>query len=74
VEPAAEVTPTGSPNEIDLTRRRGADGSWLFVLNHGHSDVSVGVSGHDLVSDRSVEGVLTVEAGGCAVVREAPAD
>jgi beta-galactosidase len=74
VEPAAEVTPARSPNEIDLTRRRGADGSWLFVLNHGHSDVSVSVSGHDLVSDRAVEGVLTVEAGGCAVVREAPGD
>ncbi len=74
VTPPVAVTPAGSPNEIDLTRRRGTDGSWLFVLNHGSSDVSVGVSGHDLVSDRAVEGVLTVEAGGCAVVREAPGD
>jgi beta-galactosidase len=72
VAPAAALTAAGPPSEIDVTRRRGSDASWLFVLNHGSSDVSVGVSGHDLVRDRAVDGVLTVEAGGCAVVREAP--
>jgi beta-galactosidase len=71
---AAAVSSAGSPSEVDVTRRRGPDGSWLFVLNHGSDDVSLDISGHELVSDRTVEGVLTVDAGGCAVVREAPGD
>jgi beta-galactosidase len=72
VAPVAAASSDGSPNEVDVTRRRGPDGSWLFVLNHGAHDVSLDVSGHELVSDRTIEGVLTVGAGHCAVVREAP--
>jgi beta-galactosidase len=64
------VCPLRSSAEVDLTRRRSADGSWLFVLNHGQEDVEVEVTGHDLVNDQSVDGTATVAAGGCAVIRE----
>lgn len=66
------VVPAGtSASEVDVTRRRGAGGSWLFVLNHGDHEAAVAVSGHDLVSDRPVGGRLVVPPGACAVIREA---
>ena len=40
VEPVCPVTWSG---EVDVTRRSGPDGSWLFVLNHGSDDVEVAV-------------------------------
>jgi beta-galactosidase len=64
------VRPLRSSAEADVTRRRSADGAWLFVLNHGQEDIEVEVTGHDLVSDRAVDGTATVPAGGCAVIRE----
>jgi beta-galactosidase len=56
--------------EVDVTRRRRGDATWLFVLNHGSDEVEVEATGHDLVSDEPVDGHITVGAGGCAVVRE----
>jgi beta-galactosidase len=66
----APVLPLRSSTEVDVTRRRSADGSWLFVLNHGPADVEVDAIGHDLVSDQRVDGRATVAAGGSAVIRE----
>ena len=72
---AAGVSPTvalpDDAGEVDVTRRTGPGGSWLFVLNHGDAPITVDAAGHDLVSDRPVAGPLTVAGGGCAVVREA---
>ena len=59
-----------SSAEVDVTRRRSADGSWLFVLNHGPEEIDVEATGHDLVSDRRVDGRAKVAAGGSAVIRE----
>jgi beta-galactosidase len=67
VEP---VLPLRSSAEVDVTRRRSADSSWLFVLNHGREDVEVTTIGQDLVSDQRVDGRITVAAGGSAVIRE----
>lgn len=65
------VVPIDQAGELDVSRRRGPDGSWLFVLNHGPDEITVDVAGHDLVSDRPVAGGrLVVAGGGCAVVRE----
>jgi beta-galactosidase len=64
VGPAADV-----PSGVEVVRRRGEAGSWLFVLNHTDEDVTVGVAGHDLVTDASVD-TLRLAAGRCAVVRE----
>jgi beta-galactosidase len=56
---------------VEVVRRGGAGGSWLFVLNHTDSAATVPALGHDLVGDRAVGGELEVAAGGVAVVREA---
>jgi beta-galactosidase len=67
VEPVCPVT---WPGEVDVTRRSGPAGSWLFVLNHGSEDVDVALTGHDLVADEPVDGKVTVGAGRSAVIRE----
>ncbi len=67
VVPVCAVRGTG---EVDVTRRRRGDATWLFVLNHGSDDIEVEATGHDLVNDEPVDGHITVGAGGCAVVRE----
>ena len=59
-----------APEGVEVVRRRSADGSWLFVLNHADADREVAVSGHDLVSARDVGPALTLPARGAAVVRE----
>ncbi len=66
----APVLPLRPSAEVDVTRRRSAAGTWLFVLNHGREDVEVATIGHDLVSDQRVDGRITVAAGGSAVIRE----
>ncbi|KQV71340.1 beta-galactosidase [Nocardioides sp. Root122] len=68
-EAGVERLPGAGP-DVEVTRRVGADASWLFVINHGEQDAPVAVSGHDLAADRAVSGDLVVPAGGVAVVRE----
>lgn len=64
VTPAAEVVPG-----VEAVRRRSGHGSWLFLANHTDQPQSVTASGHDLVTDRPVDGVR-LEPGAVAVVRE----
>ena len=56
--------------EVDVVRRGTADRSWLFALNHSATEITLPVSGHDLVSQAAVDGELRLAAGGYAVVRE----
>ena len=69
----AGVTPvlgTTPPAGVEVVRRRGAEHDYLFVLNHGATDVIVRGDGHDLVGNRpTVKGVL-VPGGGYLVARE----
>jgi beta-galactosidase len=58
VEPALAGLPPG----VEAVRRRGADGDFVFVLNH--TDAPVRVEGEDLLG-----GDGTVPAGGVAVVK-----
>jgi len=60
----------GQHADVEIVRRRGENGSWLFVLNHTTEKVTVEVSGTDLVTERVVDGPLTLEPGSCAVIRE----
>ena len=49
---------------------RGSGGTrWAFAINHSDAPVSVEISGHELLSDTSVHGSMTIEPGGVAVVR-----
>ena len=54
---------------VEVVRRRGADHSYLFVLNHTPAPVTVTGPGHDLVGDRPCGSGLTVPGHGWAVVR-----
>jgi beta-galactosidase len=62
--------PAEAPPGVEVVRRQGVTSSYLFILNHTRSDVTIEVSGYDLVSEAEVGGSLTVPAGGSAVVRE----
>lgn len=66
VSPVAAVEPG-----VEVVRRTGDAASWLFVLNHTDHEASVAATGHDLVAQTDVDGLLRVPAGGVAVVREA---
>ena len=56
---------------VEHTRRRASDGrSWVFLVNHTDAEVTVPVSGHDLVADRDCPSTLHLAAGAVAVVRE----
>ena len=56
---------------VEVVRRVAEDGrGWTFVINHTDTAATLAVTGHDLVSDLSVDGDLVVPGGGAAVVRE----
>ena len=56
--------------EVDVVRRRSADRSWLFVLNHSAQDIDIPARGFDEVAEHPVDGTLRLRAGGWAVIRE----
>lgn len=62
--------PYDCPAGVELMRRTSPTGSWLFAINHGDQEVTVPVTGHDLVADRATGGRLGLAAGAVAVVRE----
>lgn len=65
VRPVADVAPG-----VEVVRRRGSDGSWLFVINHTADGQTVAARGLELLSGRPVDGQLDVAPGAVAVVRE----
>ena len=68
----AGVTPLGPENDgaIEVVRRADADRSYLFVINHGTTDVTVPAAGRELISGVRVDPTLCVPAGAVRVVRE----
>lgn len=65
VRPAAPA-----PRGVEVVRRSGSGRSFLFALNHTGDEVTVSVTGHDLVADRPAAGSLVLAPGAAAVVRE----
>ena len=73
VRPAIDLPaqhPAVRDGEIDVVRRVGATGRWLFVLNHAADAVELPADGFDLVSQMPVAGSLLLAGGDCAVIRE----
>ncbi len=67
----AGISRPGAGPGVEVVRRVADDGrAWTFVINHTDTAAGLALRGHNLVSDRSVDGHLLVEAGGVAVVRE----
>ncbi len=55
---------------VEVVRRRGADSTYLFVLNHTSAPAEVDAAGTNLVDGTECRGRVKVAAGGVAVVRE----
>lgn len=66
------VVPEAVGTGLEAIRRRGAAGTYLFLLHHGDRPVRITGPGHDLVTDAPTDAGITVPAGGYAVIRETP--
>ena len=62
---------TGLARDVEVVRRAGANGHYVFVLNHTDEEakVSLDATGTELLDGGRVNGTLTVPAGGVRVVR-----
>jgi beta-galactosidase len=65
VRPAADVRAG-----IEVVRRVGERGSYLFVINHTDASAHVNVHGMELLTGIEAAGGLEVGAGEIAVIRE----
>ncbi|MGW5015253.1 Beta-galactosidase C-terminal domain [Micromonospora chalcea] len=65
--------PVSAPTGVEVVRRRAADRSWLFLINHTTEPVRLPVTGVELLGGARCDGELEVPAGEVAVVREEPA-
>ncbi len=59
--------PAAGP-DLEVVRRSGEQGSFLFLINHGLADVAIDTVGHDLVTDAPATGVLP--AGAVRIIKE----
>ncbi|MFF9342377.1 beta-galactosidase [Streptomyces sp. NPDC014773] len=62
---------TALPRDVEVVRRAGANGHYVFVLNHTAEDAKVPLdgTGTELLDGGRVSGTLTVPAGAVRVVR-----
>ncbi|HMS36509.1 MAG TPA: beta-galactosidase [Arachnia sp.] len=71
---AAGVRPAtahdGGDGRVELVRRTGAAGSYLFIVNHSAQSVTADASGRELLTGQDVVGTILVPAGGVRIVRE----
>ncbi|WP_447914009.1 beta-galactosidase [Microbacterium phyllosphaerae] len=58
----------GAGRDIEIVRRTGGAGSFLFVINHGSTDAEIPAAGHDLVTDAPATGL--VPAGAVRIIKE----
>jgi beta-galactosidase len=66
--PPASVV--GGLGALELVRRRSADQSYLFIVNHGAAEVTVDATGLDLVTETAMGGHVVVPAGAVRIIRE----
>jgi len=70
----AVVLPGDSPavlaGQLDVVRRRSARKSWVFAINHSTEEVTLPITGWNLLTQSAVDGALRLTGGACAVVRE----
>ncbi len=72
---AAVAEEAGAPRlpatpEVEIVRRSGEHGRWLFLFNHSEQTATVHVRGHDLLTGVDAPGPVQLPPGGCAVLRE----
>jgi beta-galactosidase len=64
----AGVAPAGTPEGLEVVRRRSGERLFLFAINHADADAELSVAGRELLSGTRVEGLLSVPSGGVRVV------
>lgn len=57
------------PN-VEVVRRQGEQGSYVFVINHSENEVAVDARGRDLLTDQPVDGTAVVAAGAVRIIEE----
>lgn len=67
IRPPADVDADGP---FEVVRRRGENASYVFVVNHGDSELVADVRGTELITGSAVEDRLRVPSGAVRVVRE----
>jgi beta-galactosidase len=68
---AAQVAPVvEQPGGLEVVRRTGQSGSWLFAINHTDADVPLRAAGLDLVAGSTHRSGDLVPARGVVVLRE----
>ena len=67
VRPPVEVD---APGACEIVRRRGETASYVFVVNHGDTELVADVRGAELVTGTAVDRRLPVPPGAVRVVRE----
>lgn len=65
------ITAEAATAGLEAVRRAGDLGAYLFLINHGNEPVGVAAEGFDLVSRRTVSGLVEIAPGEVAVIREA---
>ena len=66
----AGIAPAELPTGVEAIRRRGVDADYLVAINHGTDAVSLPTSGVNLLTQDDIRGMLVLQAGDVAVVRE----
>jgi beta-galactosidase len=64
------VVDLGAGSAVEAVRRRGEQGTFLFVINHGDGPVPLPTCGEDLVTGNRVDRLFLLSAGACAIIRE----
>ncbi|MGW0549046.1 beta-galactosidase [Streptomyces altiplanensis] len=69
-EDAGIAPRTGLPRDVEVVRRSGESGTYVFVINHTAADAKVALDspGTDLLTGERVAGALTAPAGAVRVV------
>jgi beta-galactosidase len=67
---AGVATPVATPDGVEIIRRSGANGDFVFFINHTDATFEASATGTELITGIAVEGTLAVAAGEVRVVRE----
>ncbi|MDJ0324545.1 beta-galactosidase [Cryobacterium sp. PH31-AA6] len=68
----ARVTAIGpeSDGTVEVVRRASATASYLFIINHGGTELTLPAAGHELITGEPIGRVVRVPAGAVRVIRE----
>ncbi len=68
----ARVTAIGpeSDGTVEVVRRASATASYLFIINHGSTGLTMPAAGHEIITGETIGRVVRVPAGAVRVIRE----